>query len=72
MVRCFRILQRYIKIIFYYINKKKMFSDIRRFVELQSKIDCINNYKPLTTDKNQLEKNYYIEQSICLSDIEYN
>jgi hypothetical protein len=49
-----------------------MFSDIRKFVELQSKIDCINNYKPLTTDKNQPEKNYYIEQSICLSDIEYN
>jgi hypothetical protein len=49
-----------------------MFSDIRRFVELQSKIDCINKYNPLTTDKYQQEKNYYIEQSICLSDIEYN
>lgn len=49
-----------------------MFSDIRKFVELQSKIDCINNYKPLTTDKNQSNINYYIEQSICLSDIEYN
>ena len=49
-----------------------MFNDIRRFVELQSNLDCINNYKPLTTDKNQPEKNYYIEQSVCLSDIEYN
>jgi hypothetical protein len=49
-----------------------MFSDIRKFIELQSKIDCINNYSPLTTEKNQPDKNYYIEQSICLSDIEYN
>jgi hypothetical protein len=49
-----------------------MFGDIRKFVELQSKLDCINSYKPLTTDKNQEEKNYYTEPSICLSDLEYN
>jgi hypothetical protein len=49
-----------------------MFADIRNFVKLQSKLDCINSYKPLTDDKNQPDKNYYIEQSICLSDIEYN
>jgi hypothetical protein len=49
-----------------------MFGDIRKFVELQSKIDCINNYKPLTDDKNEEKKNYYIEESICLSDIENN
>ncbi len=48
-----------------------MFGDIRKFVELQSKIDCIITYKPLTNDKNEEVKNYYIDQSICLSDNEY-
>lgn len=50
-----------------------MFDIIRKFVELKSKLDCINDYKPLTTDnKNQEEKNYFTEPSICLSDVEYN
>jgi len=51
-----------------------MFDDIRKFVELQSKLDCINSYKPLTSDKDQgeKEKNYYTEPSICLADLEYN
>ena len=46
-----------------------MFGDIRKFVELQSKLDCINNYQTLTTDKNQEPKNYYLEPSICLADV---
>lgn len=52
-----------------------MFEDIRKFIELQSKLDCINNYKPLTfpsTTNDKEEINYYIDQSICLSDNEYN
>jgi hypothetical protein len=46
-----------------------MFDDIRKFVELQSKLDCINSYQPLTNDKNQEPKNYFTEPSICLADI---
>ena len=46
-----------------------MFADIRKFVELQSNIDCINNYQPLTSDKNQEPKNYYTDSSICLSEL---
>jgi hypothetical protein len=49
-----------------------MFEDIRKFVKLQSTLDCINSYKPLTFPKDKEEKNYYIDQSICLSDIQYN
>ena len=50
-----------------------MFQDIRKFIELEFKLDCINNYKPLTfpNDKEEI-KNYYIDQSICLSDIQYS
>jgi len=51
-----------------------MFQDIRKFIELQSKLDCINSYKPLIfpNEKEEKEINYYMDQSICLSDIEYN
>jgi hypothetical protein len=50
-----------------------MFNVIRKFVELQSKLDCINSYQSLTNDKNQEAKNYFTEPSICWTDlIEYN
>lgn len=51
-----------------------MFGDIRKFVELvqqqqQSNLDCINGFQTLTSDKNQEPKNYYIDNSICLSEL---
>lgn len=50
-----------------------MFGDIRKFVKLvqqqQSNLDCINGFQTLTSDKNQEPKNYYIDNSICLSEL---
>jgi len=46
-----------------------MFADIRRFVELVSNQDCINSYQTLTNDRNQEPKNYYLDNSICLSEL---
>lgn len=47
-----------------------MFADIRKFVELQSNNqDCINSYQTLTNDKNQEAKNYYVDNSICLAEL---
>ena len=47
-----------------------MFGDIRKFVELQqSNLDCINNYQTLTNDINQETKNYFLDNSICLSEL---
>ena len=46
-----------------------MFSDFRKFVELQSNLDCINIFHPETSDKNEEPKYYYIDNSICLSEL---
>jgi len=48
-----------------------MFSDIRKFVEMQqSNLDCINSYQALTNDKNQEPKNYFTENSLCLPELQ--
>ena len=60
----------YIKIK-YIINIKKMFADIRKFVQLteKSNIDCIQNYVPLVFPSQLSEPvNYYKDAKICLSD----
>lgn len=46
-----------------------MFGDIRKFVELQSNLDCINSFQPLASDKTDETKNYFIDNSVCLSEL---
>ena len=46
-----------------------MFGDIRKFLELQSNLDCINSFQPLTNDKTEQPKNYFIDNSVCLSEL---
>lgn len=46
-----------------------MFANIRKFIELESNLDCMNSYQPLTSDKNQETDNYFVDNSICLSEL---
>lgn len=49
-----------------------MFGDIRKFVSLSNQ-DCIANYKPLVKPdelKNEEPKNYYVDASICLVEVQ--
>jgi hypothetical protein len=67
--------KRYIKINLYYKNKKDMFADIRKFVELTetSNLDCIQNYVPLLFPSQLGEPvNYYKDAKVCLSNIPYD